>query len=355
MKHLRYLDLSSNYEIKKLPNSICKLQKLETLHFGECSELKKIPKGLSYLISLRKLILYTKQKRLPENVIECLNSLRALRISNCENLEYLCDDIGRLKALRTLEINECPSLLLLPCNIIYTSSLENLTFMKCEKLDLRIEMEKNDSHEDLNNTRIQPRTLFIFKLLNLKELPQWLLHANTLESLTILKCPNFITLPEPLQDLESLKALYIARCPKLTCLPADMHNLISLRELRIAGCPLLIERCKKDTGEDWPKIAHIPLIWLAGEEIKSTTRGSDASVEDKLVPCSMLASAAISHLLSATASPSQKMCSPELSDRPRRFKFFVRVVKISGFDNNKFCREHEEAEHLAALAATSMH
>ncbi|KAL5761288.1 hypothetical protein ACOSQ2_020126 [Xanthoceras sorbifolium] len=270
MKHLRYLDLSSNYEIKKLANSICKLQKLETLDFQECSELKKIPGGLSYLISLRRLRISTKQKRLPENVIGCLNSLRALTISYCENLEYLCDDIGRLKALRTLEINECPSLLSLPCNIIYTSSLENLTFLKCEKLDLRIEMEKNDSHEDLNNTRIQPRTLIIGELLNMKELPQWLLHANTLESLTVSDCPNFITLPEPLQDLESLKALYIIDCPKLTCLPEDMHNLIALRELRIDGCPILSERCKKDTGEDWLKIAHIPLIGLDDEEIKSS-------------------------------------------------------------------------------------
>ncbi|KAL5828277.1 hypothetical protein ACOSQ4_020074 [Xanthoceras sorbifolium] len=264
MKHLRYLDLSLNYEIKKLPNSICKLQKLETLDLEECSELKKIPRGLSYLISLRRLILSTKQKRLPENVIGCLNSLRALTFSNCKNLEYLCDDIGRLKALRTLVINECPSLLLLPCNIIYTSSLWNLTFMDCEKLDLRIEMEKNDSHEDLNNTQIQPRTLIIRGLLNLKELPQWLLHANTLESLPCVPTSS------ALQDLESLKALYIFGCPKLTCLPEDMHNLIAPIELRIDGCPVLSERCKKDTGEDWPKIAHIPLIWLDDEEIKST-------------------------------------------------------------------------------------
>ncbi|KAL5830614.1 hypothetical protein ACOSQ3_020082 [Xanthoceras sorbifolium] len=142
--------------------------------------------------------------------------------------------------------------------------------MDCEKLDLRIEMENNESHEDLNNTRIQPRTLFIVELLNLKELPQWLLHANTLESLTVSKCPNFITLPESMQDLESLKSLYILDCPKLTCLPEDMHNLIALRELRIDGCPVLSERCKKDTGEDWPKIAHIPLIGLDDEEIKSS-------------------------------------------------------------------------------------
>ncbi|KAL5761221.1 hypothetical protein ACOSQ2_020059 [Xanthoceras sorbifolium] len=270
LKHLRYLNLSRNSQIKKLPNSICKLQKLETLIFEECYELEEIPRGLRYLISLRKLTLTTKQKRLPENVIGYLNSLRTLEISSCKNLEYLCDDIGRLKALRTLVISECPNLLSLPCNIKYPSSLENLILRVCGKLNLRIGMEEHNSHQYLNSTQIQLRTISIDNLLNLEELPQWLLHANTLESLIIVDCPNFILVPESLQNLELLRTLYILDCPKLTSLPEDMNRLIALRDFRIAGCPVLIERCKKDTGEDWPKIAHIPMIQLDDEEIKSS-------------------------------------------------------------------------------------
>ncbi|KAL5763516.1 hypothetical protein ACOSP7_019780 [Xanthoceras sorbifolium] len=267
MKHLRYLNLSRNYEIKKLPNSICKLQKLETLVFEGCIELKEIPRGLGCLTSLRKLTLTTKQKRLPENVIGCLNSLRILNISNCENLEYLCDDIGHLKTLRTLEICICPSLLSLPCSIKYLTSLENLILTKCEKLNLRIGMEEDDNREDFNSTRVQLRTLIIQGLPKMEEFPQWLLHVNTLESLTIFDCPNFTALRESLQNLKSLKALYILKCPKLTSLPENIRRLITLRRLAITGCPALSERCKKDTGEDWNKIAHIPLIWLDGEKI----------------------------------------------------------------------------------------
>ena len=83
LKHLRYLGLNRNRKMKKLSKSICKLQKLETLMFEGCSELKEIPRELRYLISLRKLTITTKQKRLPENTIGCLNSLRVLGICGC--------------------------------------------------------------------------------------------------------------------------------------------------------------------------------------------------------------------------------------------------------------------------------
>ncbi|TXG57350.1 hypothetical protein EZV62_018663 [Acer yangbiense] len=197
----------------------------------------------------------------------CLNSVRVLGISGCENLEYLCGDIGTLKALQTMSIVECPSLLSLPCDIKYSTSLKTLIIIDCEKLNLRIEM---DSRQDLNSSRIQLRSILIQELPNLEEFPQWLLHDNTLEALDIRECPNFIAFPESLQNLQSLQHLFIWDCPKLISLPEGMHRLIALRRLVIGGdCPALIERCKKDTGEDWPKIAHIPWIRI-DDEVEET-------------------------------------------------------------------------------------
>ncbi|XP_031264655.1 putative disease resistance protein RGA1 [Pistacia vera] len=273
LRHLRYLDLSNN-KIRKLPDSICKLQHLQTLMLGGCEELEELPKDIRYLINLQMFLLTTKQRFLSKNGVGCLKSLRFLGIDGCMNLEYLFEDIGYLKALRSLFIVSCPNLISLPHGIKYLDSLENLILVDCEKLNLDLSMgtEREDNHQDLNIPRAHLRVLLILQLPQLEELPQWLLQgsANTLQSLNIQDCSNFKALPESMQDLKSLQDVHIGDCPELSSLPMDFNCLIDLRELQIEDCPYLSERCEPETGEDWPKIAHIPKIELDGKIIKST-------------------------------------------------------------------------------------
>jgi len=82
-------------------------------------------------------------------------------------------------------------------------------------------------------------------------------------SLTRLSIENFPNLKclssKGFQDLASLKHLVIYNCEKLTSFPENGFSP-SLLHLYIWKCPLLKERCKKDQGPEWFKIAHIPCV-----------------------------------------------------------------------------------------------
>nr|POE60802.1 putative disease resistance protein rga3 [Quercus suber] len=56
-----------------------------------------------------------------------------------------------------------------------------------------------------------------------------------------------------------LQHLAIWVCPKLKSLPNFFHTA-PLQNLKIFYSPFLRERCKRGTGEEWPKISHIPNI-----------------------------------------------------------------------------------------------
>ncbi|MBA0825437.1 hypothetical protein Goarm_022018, partial [Gossypium armourianum] len=150
-------------------------------------------------------------------------------------------------------IYECKNLVSLPQGLKYLTALENLAISDCEKLDLTMEELELERKEGGSL-----RKLCIEGVPKLESLPQWILlgSTKTLRHLYIGELENVSMLPTWFQHLTSLQSLEIDDCPELSFLPEGMQHLTALKRLKIEGCPKLSKRCIKDTGEDWPMIAH---------------------------------------------------------------------------------------------------
>nr|KJB46401.1 hypothetical protein B456_007G365800 [Gossypium raimondii]KJB46402.1 hypothetical protein B456_007G365800 [Gossypium raimondii] len=82
LKHLRYLDLSYNRDLKILPKSICKIQNLLALKLDWCTWLKELPKKIEKLVNLTHLACYS-----------------------CHSLTHMPRGIGKLASLETLSMS----------------------------------------------------------------------------------------------------------------------------------------------------------------------------------------------------------------------------------------------------------
>nr|TKS15533.1 NBS-LRR resistance gene-like protein ARGH30 [Populus alba] len=195
------------------------------------------------------------KKRLPEEGIGCLECLQALYIDGCENLENLCEDMQGLRSLRRLVIAGCDSLISLPRSIKCLTTLEELFIINCEELDLMTIEEEIEE-------KIQPLSL-------------------SLRIVMFEYLPATIALPEQFLQgsAESLQTFIIRDCPNIEEIPDCIGNLKKLQNLEISDCPRLSKKCRSGTGEDWPKIKHIPKIKVADDDSDEET--SHAALKKK--------------------------------------------------------------------------
>ena len=74
-----------------------------------------------------------------------------------------------------------------------------------------------------------------------------------------------------------LQRLSIWDCPKLKSLPNFLRTT-PLQLLKIQDCQILKERYKRGTGEEWPKISHIPsIIFDPVSKVTSSDTSSSSS------------------------------------------------------------------------------
>jgi len=201
------------------------------LNIERCSEFESFPNEGLFAPQLERFLIEVleKLKSMPKRMSALLPSLNRLSIRNCPNVEWS---------------EGC-----LPSN------LEDMHLSNCSKLvaSLKGAWGTNPSLEFLFISRQKVKSFQGIYLLSL-----------SINNLMIKDCLNLKTLS--ICHLSSLKKLCLGNCPILQCLPEEGLPK-SISDLIIEGCPLLKERCKKQEGEDWEKIAHIKNIWIDEEQV----------------------------------------------------------------------------------------
>ncbi|KAK3431717.1 hypothetical protein EUGRSUZ_E03696 [Eucalyptus grandis] len=260
LKHLRTLVISYNNQLKKLPDTICDLQSLQELDVTGCSELRELPINMKRLVSLRILVITTKQKNLRDTGIQYLENLRFLTLHGCQNLEVLFEGTCRLTCLQRLAIIDCGGPISLP--FVELIGLHTLLIRNC-KLMLTEENKSNF-----------PSNLCVLLISNFEQVMELLQcldkSACTLESFFVIDCSGLTAIPEWLSNHTRLGLIRLIGCRNLLSMPQGILSLTALKELWVDNCGELSERCRPTTGEDWPKIAHIPKIQLDEKRVQWT-------------------------------------------------------------------------------------
>ncbi|KAF3666036.1 putative oxidation resistance protein 1-like isoform X1 [Capsicum annuum] len=243
---------------------------LEILNYsgqGFCSKCQKLPLlwKLSSLQSLELRYLdglegYDDKFMLPSNtpIDECyFSSLKRLELEKINEKilkQILCPPHhpSPLCNLKDLSLDSLEGLATMPEDVF-----KNLRSLQSLELPTARVVQRR------GNAISGPGNLSTFSVVGLDKIMSLPIRhfSGTLKSIDITECPNFATILDWIGDLIALNRLAIDDSPMLKSLPEGMQSLTALQKLIvIGGSSILKQRFKKEIGEDWPKIAHVPTV-----------------------------------------------------------------------------------------------
>jgi hypothetical protein len=239
------LERCSNFE-----SLFCSLPSLVNLKIVACGKLQSFP-GMDFSASLEPL---AGNSNWNSEVCEYPN-LKLLSLEHCSNLKTVhC----LLPSLENLELYNCGQLepflgmgLSSSFGLSSPSKLKSIVIRGCRKLLAGCDKWGMGRFPSLSTLSLDYSDEVECSLKQRTFLPA------PFTFLSICDLPNLTSLE--LQGFTFLYGLELEDCPKLQSL-SEGSLPYDLFSLHIRSCPLMEQRCQQDTGEDWPKISHVPNI-----------------------------------------------------------------------------------------------
>ncbi|KAI5681463.1 hypothetical protein M9H77_02691 [Catharanthus roseus] len=307
---LRRLEIQGCSSLKSLPNGMSALERLE---IKDCSSLRAWPTG-NFPTTLKKFAIKNCEHLEPVSEAILLQNnrmyLEELNISDWENFINLLQHMNRFSRLVELYISNCYSLESFPeqglptpptLRIFSIENCSNLKSLHLQRISSLVSLEVHSCHKlesfpsgelpsGLTKLRISDsrklRPLQEWRLQKLKSLEEISIYGgfpklesfeddehlfpSTVTKFSIARFPKLKSLYKGLNCLTSLQHLSVMNCPKLLVLPRD-DLLDRLWNLEISGCPHVKQRCRRDRGEYWQKIASIPCVEIDGSYVYKQT------------------------------------------------------------------------------------